>query len=325
MKNLKNKKENNMRIKRLFLIFSLFFSCSLDARNIEDYLKKVGEKTGNHGLRNVDCAYIINLDKRAEKLKSCTDQLTPYGIFPVRFSAVNGWELSLKTLNDVGVKIEPWMARNLRGTTYLSKNTLKKKSGESWRHETARIHGRSYVCHRMARGPIGIVLSHLSIMKDAYDSGYKTIWVMEDDIQVIRDPHLISSYIDKLDVLVGADGWDILFTDKDTKDRQGNNVICLSYAPRPNFSPKNPERFAVREQVGTDFMKVGARYGAYSMIVRRSGMKKLLDYFFKYRIFLPYDMDFCMPDDIRIYTLIDDVVSTQPQAVSDNQAPTYLK
>src|SRR5579872_2620508 len=118
-----------MLIRCLLIIFS--FSASLLnislARNIEDYLKKVGEKTGSHGLRNVDCAYIINLDKRPEKLKSCTDQLTPYGIFPVRFSAVNGWELSLETLNDVGVKYGPKMTSTLRGTTYLPKK-LEKKS-----------------------------------------------------------------------------------------------------------------------------------------------------------------------------------------------------
>ena len=139
---------------------------ALRSVNIEDYLKKAGEKTGNHGLRNVDCAYIINLDQRPEKLKSCTDQLSPYGIFPCRFSAVNGWELSLETVNALGVKYEPSMRKELWGTSYLP--------GEDWmpHHEVMTVEGRNYFCHCMARGPIGIVLSHLSVLKDAYDAGH---------------------------------------------------------------------------------------------------------------------------------------------------------
>jgi len=312
-----------MIIRLIYLFFSCFVSNTVFAVSIETYLKKI-EKTGNYGLKNIDCAYIINLDQRPEKLKSCVDQLSHYNIFPYRFSAINGWELPLETLNNIGVRYEQEMPKDQWGTYYLPTVLSSALSNIDWHHEIMHVHDRNYVCYKMARGPIGIVLSHLSVLKDAYDSGYKTIWVMEDDIQVIKDPNLISSYIDKLDALVGNDQWDILFTDKDTKDKQGNYVICLSYAPRPNFTPQNPERFAMRQQVGTDFMKVGARYGAYSMIIRRSGIKKLLDYFFKYRVFLPYDMDFFMSDDIRLYTVIDDIVSTQPQAISDNRSPAYL-
>ena len=69
---------------------------------------------------------------------------------------------------------------------------------------------------------------------------------------------------------------------------------------------------------------MGARFGAYSMIVRRSGMEKILDFFRKYGIFLPYDIDFYMPPGIQLYSLIRDVVSTQPGAPSDNGSPNYL-
>lgn len=61
------------------------------------------------------------------------------------------------------------------------------------------------------------------------------------------------------------------------------------------------------------------------MIVRRSGMKKILEHIKKYQIFLPYDMDFCLPSDIRFYTVRRDVVSTIPQAASDNGAANYMK
>jgi GR25 family glycosyltransferase involved in LPS biosynthesis len=177
----------------------------------------------------------------------------------------------------------------------------------------------------MPRGSIGIVLSHLSILQDAYDSHYETIWVMEDDIEIIQNPHLLSDLIERLNAIVGKEQWDILFTDPDTKNQQGNYVICLSNAWRPNFIPSDPKRFAEKETIGDDFKRIGARYGAYSMIVRRSGMEKLLRFFKNYNIFLPFDMEYTLPNDIRLYALRNDVVSTIPQALSDNETPTYTQ
>jgi len=267
-------------------------------------------------MRNIDFIYVINLDQRPEKFSRCVQQLSLYGIEPYRFSAVNGWELTLETINDVGVRFEPWMSMEKWGTFY---------DGKVEQHEIVHEIGRNYFCHCMSRGAVGIALSHLSILQDAYDSGYERIWVMEDDIDIVRDPHSLSDLIDQLDMLVGKGEWDVLFTDPDTKNDRGAYVPCLSFAWRPNYTPPNPEYFSQRKDVSSDFRRVGARFGAYSMIVQRSGMKKILDFIKQYKIFLPYDMDFSLPKDIRLYTLCYDVVSTQPNAPSDNGLPMYLR
>lgn len=288
---------------------------------LEQYVKLPTRKASHHKMKNVDFIYIINLDQRPEKFESCIQQLSPYYIHPYRFSAVNGWELSLKTINELGVSYKPWMKKGIWGTSYLPDGNWEAH------HEVMHTKDRSYFCHCMARGTIGIVLSHLSVLKDAYDAGYETIWVMEDDIQVIQSPHKIPLLIEKLDGLVKKKripGWDILFTDQDTKDRDGHYVRCRAYAQRPNFTPANPARFLMRQSVGSTFTKLGARYGTYSMIIRRSGMKKILDFFNQYHIFLPYDMDFNMPEDLQLFAVKNDVVSTQPQALSDNGVPGYL-
>lgn len=304
-----------MNLKLLLTISMLNFS-ALSA-GIDDYFKPCPDKSDTHQMRNIDFIYTINLDQRPEKFESCIRQLFLYDIDPYRFSAVNGWELSLKALNEVGMKFLRGMDDSIMGTCYLPDD-----QGQP-RHEMIRVLGRTYFCHCMARGPIGIVLSHLSVLQDAYDSGYETIWVMEDDIQVICNPNILSDLIVRLDGIVGHDGWDILFTDQDTKNSNGEYVPCTTYARRPNFSPSYPERFAERIDVSPEFRKIGARYGAYSMIVRRSGMKKILDFIKKYKIFFPYDMDFMLPNDINLYTVIQDVVSTQPNAASDNGSPNY--
>lgn len=287
--------------------------------DLEDHFKKVPDKSGDHTMENIDFIYVINLDQRPEKYSLVLEKLLPYGIEPCRFSAVNGWQLTLDAINDVGVKYGPWMPSDHWGTYYLPDG-----DGQPL-HEIVQTVGRNYFCHCMSRGAIGIVLSHLSILQDAYDSGYETIWVMEDDIEVIRDPHLLSDYIEKLDALVGKDGWDILFTDRDTKDKHGNYVISSAYAWRPNYAPVNPFKCQEKEVVSPDFRRIGARFGAYSMIVRRSGMEKILNFFKCFQIFLPYDIDFTFPFDIQFYTVLDDVVSTQTHAPSDNGGPNYEK
>lgn len=307
-------------------MFKLFFSglfsgllllgAGLHAGDIEQYLKPAPNKSAVHSMKNVDFIYTINLDERPEKFAHCLGELKPYGITPYRFSAVNGWTLTLDDLNELGVKYQPGMRKNLWGTCYLP-------GINGAYHEVMSVPGRNYFCHCMTRGAIGIVLSHMSILKDALDSGYKTIWVMEDDIQVIQNPNMIPEMIDKLDKLTGKRGWDILFTDQDTKNQKGEYVECRGYAHKPDFTPKNPGRFARRVNVSPDFRKIGARFGAYSMIVRRSGMKKIYNFIRQHKIFLPYDIEFFLPNDIKMYTVRNDIVSTLPNALSDNGAPRY--
>src|SRR4029078_2424792 len=127
----------------------LVSSLSLYA-DIEEYFKKIAEKSGYHAMRNIDFIYMINLDERPEKYACCISQLSMHGIHPYRFSAVNGWELSLEALNELGVKFGPWMEGELWGTAYLP------EEGGIAHHEILHVVGRNYFCHCMARGSIGI-------------------------------------------------------------------------------------------------------------------------------------------------------------------------
>ncbi|MCB1111789.1 MAG: glycosyltransferase family 25 protein [Chlamydiales bacterium] len=302
---------------RRSIFFLLLLSTSL-AGDVLQHLHPCTGKIDKQELKHVDFIYLINLDERPEKLANTLKELEPYGIHPYRFSAVNGWRLSLEVINDVGVRYQPWMQQGYYGTCYLPEN----KGQQTL--EKINIIGRNYFCQTLSLGAIGCCMSHLSVLKDAYDSGYETIWVMEDDIQVLRSPHLISKIIEDLDAAVGSDGWDILYTDRDTKGSDGKYVICESYYPRPNFVPGDPSRFAMKRRIAKQIRQVGARYGTYSMIIRRSGIRKLLDFFRQYQVFLPYDMDIYLPEEIRMFTVMKDIVSTYPTAASDNRIPGYF-
>ena len=320
-----------MRVSMYILFCFVFFlggGCSgeLFAR-LEDHLRKITDKGEGHQIQNVDFIYMINLDERPEKLASCRTQLQPYGIEPYRFSAINGRTLSREVVNDVGVCFKPGMREDVSGTCYPL-------AGGDLIYELVHIPGRTYFFDHFKNvhfvnktdiatkslGVIGCSLSHLSVLQDAYDSGYSTIWVMEDDINVIRNPHLISACIDRLNQLVGHDGWDLLFTDQDTiSNVSGEYVPCLDCPVRPDFVPKNSGRFSQRAVINDEFRRVGSRYGLYSVIIRRSGMKKVLDFAKKHNIFYPIDIELFFPSDIRAYTVMDNIVSTQRWAPSDNR------
>lgn len=284
--------------------------------HVFDHLASIENKGQVQSIKNIDFIYLINLDERPEKYNLCLEQLQPFNITPHRVSAINGWKLNLDTINDIGIKCSLDTQTSLMGTFYGDDFNMK--------HEPIKNNGRTYFSHCMSRGAIGIVLSHLSIIKDAYDSGYGTIWVMEDDIQIIKDPRSISTLIEELDFIVGYENWDFLFTDKDTKMNSGEYVPCRSYATRPDTSVENPQEFGKRIQVGEKFEKIRARYGAYSMVIRRSGMEKLLEFYYEHPIFLPYDMDYAYPKDIRMYCVREDIVSHLQNAASDNGFPNYL-
>lgn len=294
-------------------VFALLFHACLFAE-LADHFKKAPNKSAAYSMRGIDFIYLINLDERPEKLRSSLDQLTPFQIYPYRFSAVNGWKLTLEEINDVGVVYSPEMEGGFLGTCYHFDGKFEPS------HEVIQNFGQNYFSHCLARGPIGIALSHLSVLQDAWDSGYETIWVMEDDIEVVQDPRILPNIIEKLDALVK--NWDILFTDKDMRDRSGNYTTTYWAGRRPDYTSTND--FAMKKNISPDFFQIGARSGAHSMIIRRSGIKKLLQFFKAHQIFLPYDMDFILPRGIKLYTVAEDIVSNLPKAASDNGGPNYL-
>ena len=95
-------------MRRVICTSFLFFFClsSFLEGKLEDHFKKAEAKSDKHSIENIDYIYMINLDQRPGKFQKSCEQLHPYNIYPYRFSAVNGWELSLKSINNVGVKID---------------------------------------------------------------------------------------------------------------------------------------------------------------------------------------------------------------------------
>lgn len=300
--------------KARFLAIFFLFCCSYTFITLEaalfDHLTPPQGKDSGHSIPGIDYIYMINLDIRPEKFQKSLQQLKPYNITPYRFSAVYGKLLSSEVFEDIMLKYQPWM-KKMEAVEYNKKTAsfVKVKKMEKT--------GAPYACIHMTPGYAGSFLSHLSLLKDGLDSGYETIWILEDDIQVVKDPNSLSSLIKELDILVPD--WDVLFTDSGMQKTLNQNT--LKYHRRPDMPYISPNSFNYRRrQINKTFSWEGPRYGTQSYIVRKSGMKKILDYFQENGLFLVYDVEF-MYLPINAIRLNSPVVTDMLETVSDS-APT---
>lgn len=293
-------------MKTFALLFTtLLITCQA---SIEDHYRKLESKTAGFGIKNIDYIYMINLDQRPERWLSCSLQLTPYGIFPQRFPGIYGWTLPPSVLNEIGLKFGHGMWTGFEPVLHFEPGGHGERT---YLYLNGAAYGKTVFSGWTVIGTIGCSLSHLSVLHDAYTSSYETIWVMEDDIKIIKDPHLLSGLIDELDALVGEEGWDVLYTDYDylfvDKTRDLRSQIPMMW--RPDMPFLNINFLAEHEPVGEKFMKIGSRMRAHSIIYRRSGIKKILDFYREHNNFLPYDQEIALVPGIKLFVVTDTIVS----------------
>ncbi len=292
----------------------IFNTCHADL--ITHLRKNTGERPSASSIKNIDCIYLINLDQRPEKLEYSLSQFEPYGIVPYRFPAIYGWDLEATVFDDIGLKFLPGM-RNAEWVAHFPPNGNGTPEKEFLR--TA-CHNKNVFFITISPGAIGCTLSHLSVLQEALDAGYETIWILEDDLSIKQDPHLLSTLIDKLDTLVGKDEWDILYTDKDVAQVEHYRQVDF-WRPDMNLSV---EALRKRDPVGEDFVSIGSRFRTHSMLIRRSGMQKILNFAKEKRVFLPYDLEIAMIPDLKMFSLQSDVV-TFGASVSDTKSNQFGK
>lgn len=215
------------------------------------------------GMPYIDCIYLINLDRATDKWNAVSPTLMQLGLNVNRVSAIDGFLLKN---DDIEEMHGPY-------TTYLRK------------------------------GEIGCLLSHLSILKDAYERNLGLIWVMEDDVEFLEDLRVITESIQNLNQIDPS--WDVLYTD--TNSRRTLDVYNIP--PRARHRPGQPTKERQHTQVGHNLEKIGARYGMYSIILSRSGIEKLYHYLSHVYLYCPIDHDIHIVPNISEYGITRDVVT----------------
>lgn len=235
---------------------------------VAKHLKRQSFKKVQSGVELVDAIYVINLDRRQEKWERMKNILNERGMKAYRFSAVDGWNISEK------------VQKRLAGNYPV----------------------------RMLPGEIGCLLSHISVIKDALRRGFNTVWIFEDDIEFIEDPHQMSEYLSELKKIDPK--WDILYTDLDSKNNLGVTVPALDADFRPDRKSKlSVEDYSQRTNISDNLMKLGQRYGMYSFLISKKGMKKVYNFFTHVYLWTAIDIDIHYIPKIREYSTTRDIVS----------------
>jgi GR25 family glycosyltransferase involved in LPS biosynthesis len=300
------------------LLIILLIICKLSS--FEDQMKPCFNKHADCNCSFVDYVYVINLDERPEKYEFVKDQLNKNQIYPYRFSAVNGWKLPAAWFTTIGIEYQSSFNKIIKSTRYKLDET-----GNTYKVEALIDKPGRYLSHCMSKGAIGIVLSHLSIIRDAYESGYNKVWILEDDIEVLEDISIVGELIDNANVIYPYK-WDVLYTDTDTINRSGRRIPCAAIADRPDvpLTESKIKKLLKKKHVSKHLTKLGNRYGAYSYILSRSGMRKILDFYARHRIFLPFDMELIYINNLVQFSARRNIVSHKVGSSSDNGAPNYL-
>lgn len=286
------------------IFFLLFALCAF--AGIEDQYRKLNLRFGFSGPDKIDYIYAINLDQRPERWQKCLNELAPWGIIPERFPGIYGWGLKPDQLSEVGLKFEPWMWAGKEHVMHFPAD----KNGE-WEfiHLSSSHWGKAVFSGWTVKGTIGCSLSHFSVLKDGFDSGFETIWVMEDDVRVLKDPKVLTALIEELYEL--DPDWDMLYTDYDYLRLDKDKPIAeqIPWMWRPDMPYHDVSHLAFCEDAGKSFVRIGSRMRAHSIIYSRAGMEKILSFYRENGNFLPYDNEVALIPDIRMYVVKDSVVS----------------
>lgn len=263
-------------MKWFFFLLLIFLSLYISKKGylcphetaVVKYLKTIQVTELNSGMEGVDCIYVINLDARRDKWERLQPLFEKYHLKVNRVSAINGWELSKK---DKKALAGPYRAR-LKG------------------------------------GQLGCLLSHVSILKDAYERGFNRIWVLEDDIDFLEELSQLASLLEKLSQ---ADpDWDIFYTDPDCKNEKGEYFRPSSVDPRPDQLLEPFDFYQQRITLDDKIMQIRSRFATHSMLISKKGIEKILRYFTHVYLYSPIDWDIHYIPGIRQYASIEDIVAT---------------
>lgn len=276
-------KYKSIKFQALLVILATSFMSTIMAKtNIEDYLIEVDVQNCNSGIDKIDCVYVINLEHRPQRWIETRNAFKSYGIHPNRVNAVNGWNLNKKD------------QQVLFGNYPL----------------------------RLSGGQIGCILSHISVLQDAFKRGYNMIWVCEDDIRICENPHQLSALISQLFIIDPE--WDVFYTDSDGKNGLGEIVPSLSSDFRPDFPHMDLVYYTTKTIINQDLIKKNQRFGSHSYIVSKKGIEKILNHFTDNYLWTTYDIDMHYTPGIRQYCMRRDLVSINWGKPSDTECNGFV-
>lgn len=238
------------------------------------------------GLRSVPYIACINLAHRREKKTRIDSLFTQHGVHVSFFPAVHG-------------------ATEVNHRFFTATSCFLKKN-------------------HLTKGEIGCILSHYWLIKYAYENALDAIWIIEDDVDVVKDPHCIDELIEELNEQHPE--WDMLHTNKlfyrnsntDSKKIRGkeaNNfsdwIFLLHGKASKRRSPKvYPQVYYKRSlPCSNTLKKITGRGGLQSYILSKKGIEKLYRYYRSLKWLFPIDIEVNFAPNLQLYSPTFDIVT----------------
>ncbi|MCP5492333.1 MAG: glycosyltransferase family 25 protein [Chlamydiales bacterium] len=301
-----------------FLLILITSSVIFGNYNYDRFLSEVIIDDNCSFMDCFDCIYLINLDERKDRLKKSKAALGKFHINPQRVKAINGWSLSAQAINQIALN---YSAETMVGSQWAM-SFQEPNLTKQFEFLHSSIDGCPvFSCH-MTPGAIGCLLSHISILKHAYASGYKRIWILEDDFVIQANPLVLADYVHKLDKITGADGWDLIYTDcpKEIKSLQAHSIFWFLF--RPDCPLEQYERFGVVNDISEDFKQIGQRTRTHSMILSQSGIQKIYHHFLERGVYNPIDHELPHVHGIKMFAINKPIVTFSTSSDSNTKKPT---
>lgn len=270
--------------------FSLCVFCLtsslMHAVMIMRYIRPTIDHPVESTIEGIDHIVTINLKRRPEKMERIHALFNQYGIPVTRYDAIEGLAEWDQGLRDLSLGLKS--------------------------------------PHKLSAGELGCFFSHLSVWQWGILQECDVLWVLEDDVNIVKDPHCMSRVIDELNT--HDPDWDVLFTDVSFRNNShklppekrgryeepiGRWVKKLSGMLSRRRYPKLLPYYMydASYDVSDSLKRIYGRLGLHSLIISKRGLKKLMYHFRKVKILLPIDWEINFTPDLRMYAVKEDCVT----------------
>ena len=216
-------------------IYSGFFDSTQKRNPFELALKEAkGKDKEEHKMSGIDFVYVVTA-KKCHRYDALKRSFGKYNVNPYRFTTVSPSEINFRTMQ------RACLHGSRRYSKFMASTVVRERGRTSLKKKKMSSYNAGYVHQKMSTKKLSVALSHISCIKDAIDSGYQTIWIMDSGTELRVDPNVLSSYILRADKEIPD--WTSLYTDIGERDFSDRIRPLKKFFCRPDFRFLEPEAY----------------------------------------------------------------------------------
>jgi hypothetical protein len=208
--------------------------------SIDKVLKSAkGKDKEIHKISGIDFIYTITA-KKCHRFNDLKRSFGKFNVCPYRFTSISPSNISSKTM------YRSCLRGSRRLHRVIGQKMVKKKRKLILARKHMEDYSSGYIHKKMSIKKLASALSHISCIKDALDSGYETIWIMDSGTELRCDPNILSKYIERANKEIPD--WTSLYTDYSERGRLDDLETIGNFYYRPDFDFLETEDYLSREE-----------------------------------------------------------------------------